>query len=340
VRLTTLKIDSALPGRIRETKDAAVALEAAGYDALWSTETKHDPFLQLLQAAEATRDVSVGSAIAVAFARSPMTLASAAFDLAEYSSGRFVLGIGSQIKAHIERRFSMPWSSPAARMREFVLAMQAIWSCWQEGTPLDFDGEFYSHTLMTPFFSPDPHEFGAPPVFLAGVGDKMTEVAGEVCSGLLLHAFTTQRYLEEVTIPALLRGRRSAGVDGLAGFTIAGMCMVCPGRDEEELAKAIRTTKKQIAFYASTPAYRGVLDLHGWGDLQPELTRLSKAGRWDEMGELIDDEVLDAVAVVGDPASVGRGLRERWGDLIERTTLYVTYDVADSVLEEIATSAR
>jgi probable F420-dependent oxidoreductase len=183
-----LKIDRALPPSIREIGNKARELEEAHYDALWATETKHEPFLQALQAANATNHVSIGTAIAVAFARSPMTLANTAYDLAEYSSGRFILGLGSQIKPHIQRRFSMPWSHPAARMREFVLAMRAIWECWREGTPLDFRGEFYTHTLMTPFFSPESHQYGPPPVFLAAVGNRMTEVAGEVCDGLLLHA--------------------------------------------------------------------------------------------------------------------------------------------------------
>jgi len=335
-----MKIDCALPGAIRDIGATAPSLEAEGYDGLWATETKHDPFLQALQAADATNKIPIGTAIAVAFARSPMTVANASYDLAEYARGRFILGLGSQIRSHIERRFSMPWSSPAARMREFVLALRAIWSCWDEGTSLNFQGEFYSHTLMTPFFSPARHEFGAPPVYLAGVGDHMTEVAGEVCNGLLLHAFTTRTYLEKVTVPALQRGRERAGLADLEGFTISGMSMVCPGRDEVELEVSVRSTKKQIAFYASTPSYRGVLDVHGWGDLQPELTRLSKAGRWDDMGDAIDDEILNAVAVVGEPAEVGAGLRQRWGDLIDRTTLYSTEVIPGPVLKEIADHAR
>jgi len=335
-----MKIDCALPGAIRDIGALAPSLEEEGYDGLWATETKHDPFLQALQAVDATNEIPVGTAIAVAFARSPMTVANASYDLAEYSRGRFILGIGSQIRSHIERRFSMPWSHPAARMREFVLALRAIWSCWQEGTSLSFQGDFYTHTLMTPFFSPAPHEFGAPPVYLAGVGDHVTEVAGEVCNGLLLHAFTTRAYLEKVTVPALKRGRERAGLSDLDGFSISGMSMVCPGRDETELQLSVRSTKKQIAFYASTPSYRGVLDAHGWGDLQPELTRLSKAGRWDDMGDAIDDEILNAVAVVGEPAEVGAGLRQRWGDLMDRTTLYSTQEIPGSVLKEIADHAR
>jgi probable F420-dependent oxidoreductase len=335
-----VKIDSTLVGALRETATNARELEATGYDALWATETNHEPFLRSLEAARSTEQITVGTAIAVAFARSPMTIANVGYDLAEYSDGRFILGLGSQVKAHIERRFSMPWSHPAARMREFVLALRSIWACWQEGTALDFQGEFYRHSLMTPFFSPDPHVYGAPPVFLAGVGDLMTEVAGEACDGLLLHAFTTERYLSDVTIPAVLRGRRRVGLEDLNGFTISGMPMICPGRDDRELEEAIRATKKQIAFYASTPAYRGVLDIHGWGDLQPRLTELSRQGRWDEMGDAIDDEMLHTIAIVGDPVSVGRGLKERWGDRLDRMTLYVTYDVSRATLDEIAAHAR
>ncbi len=219
------------------------------------------------------------------------SLANVAFDLALYTNGRFVLGLGSQVKPHIERRFSMPWSHPAPRMREMVLAMRAIWDSWQHGRPLDFRGDFYTHPLMTPFFSPEPHEYGPPPVYLAGVGERMTEVAGEVCDGFSFHPFTTPRYLQAVTIPAMERGRAKAGLS-LEGLVIAGPAFVAVGRNEAELATAVQGTKAQIAFYASTPAYRGVLDLHGWGDLQPELTRLTKEGRWSELGERIDDEMM------------------------------------------------
>ena len=203
-----MKVDATLPKEVERTKEAAAELEDAGYEALWVGETKHDPFLQLLQAADATERITVGTAIAIAFGRTPMTLANTAFDLARYSRGRFVLGLGSQVKPHIERRFSMPWSHPAPRMRELVLAMRAIWNTWQEGEPLDFRGDFYTHTLMTPFFSPPPHEWGPPPVYLAGVGERMTETAGEVCDGFFFHPFTTDRYLREVTLPALATGPR------------------------------------------------------------------------------------------------------------------------------------
>jgi probable F420-dependent oxidoreductase len=325
-----VKIDAGLPRELSRTKEAAVELEAQGYDGIWVGETQHDPFLRLLQAAEATRRVTIGTSIAIAFGRSPLTLAHLGFDLALYAKGRFVLGIGSQVKPHIERRFSMPWSHPAARMREFVLALRAIWTCWQDGERLDFRGDFYTHTLMTPFFSPERHEYGPPPVYLAGVGERMTEVAGEVCDGFFVHPFTTRRYLDEVTLPALARGRAAGGHDGFDGFVVNGMPFVAIGRDDAELANAVRATKQQIAFYASTPAYRGVLETHDRGELQPELTRLSREGKWAEMGELIDDELLHLVAVVGDPETVGAGVAERWGASYDRIVLYTTYTLDPS----------
>ncbi len=335
-----MKVDSTITKDIGRTKEVAARLEDVGYDGLWVGETQHEPFLQLLQVAEATDQVTVGSAIAIAFARTPMTLATTAYDLAAYARGRFVLGLGSQVKPHIERRFSMPWSHPAPRMRELVLALRAIWACWQEGEKLDFRGDFYTHTLMTPFFSPAPHEFGPPPVYLAGVGSRMTEVAGEVCDGFFFHPFTTDRYLREVTMPALERGRAKAGRLSLDDFVLAGPAFACVGRDENEMAAAIKGTKDQIAFYASTPAYRPVLELHGWAALQPELTRLSKEGRWSDMGDAIDDELLHAFAVVGDPVSVGKGLRDRWADIATRLTLYTTYPIDPAVSLEVVDAIR
>ncbi len=311
-------------GGLAAIGEAAKAQEEFGYDGLWSAETSHDPFFPLLVAAEHTERIELGTGIAVAFARSPMTLANTAWDLQGYSGGRCILGLGSQIKAHIEKRFSMPWSHPAARMRELVLAMRAIWANWQDGIPLKFEGEFYRHTLMTPFFNPGPIEAGPPKVFLAAVGEKMTEVAGEVCDGIILHGFTTERYVREVTLPALARGWEKAGKTR-ADFQLSGPLFVVTGADEEQMAKARAGTKQQIAFYGSTPAYRGVLELHGWGDLQPELNTLSKQGKWVEMGDLIDDEVLETFAVVGEPEAIASELTARYGDVVDRLSFYAPY---------------
>ena len=304
----------------RSAKDA----EAAGYDGAWTAETSHDPFLACLLAAEHTDRLEIGTGIAVAFARSPMTTAQTANDLQLFSEGRFLLGLGSQIKPHIEKRFSMPWSKPAARMREYVSAMRAIWASWHEGTKLDFRGDFYSHTLMTPFFNPGPNPHGTPKVFLAGVGELMTEVAGEVCDGFICHAFTTERYFREVTLPALERGRAKAGRT-LEGFEISGPSFVVSGVTEEEMAEVARGTREQIAFYGSTPAYQGVLDMHGWGDLHTELNALSKQGKWKEMGELIDDEVLHTFAVVGEPEQIAPQLLARYGDAVDRMSFYFPF---------------
>jgi probable F420-dependent oxidoreductase len=324
-------------GSVRET---AAANEAAGYAGLWTGETNHDPFLLVAQGATVTERITLGTSIAIAFARTPMTVASTAYDLADLTRGRFVLGLGSQVKPHIERRFSMPWSHPAPRMHEFVRALRAIWACWQDGTKLDFHGEFYTHTLMTPFFAPAAHEWGPPPVYLAGVGERMTEVAGEVCDGFFFHAFTTPSYLREVTVPALERGRAAAGHSSLDGFAIAGPAFTCVGETDEQLEVAIAGTKNQIAFYASTPAYRGVLEHHGWGDLQPELTRLTKEGRWGEMGALIDDDVLHAFAAVGGVPTVARELRERWGGIATRLSFYTTYEAAEPLRQALLDELR
>lgn len=316
-----MKVDGGIGPELADAAAAARAAEAAGYDGVWAQERNHDPFLGLLRAAEATEHIDLGTAIAVAFAHNPMTVAVTANDLQAFSGGRFVLGLGSQIKAHIEKRFSMPWSHPAPRMREFVLALRAIWDCWNNGTRLDFRGEFYAHTLMTPFFAPAPNPHGPPRVFLAGVGQHMTEVAGEVADGFICHPFTTERYLREVTLPALARGRATSGRD-LEGFEISLPAFVIAGATEASRAAAADAVRRQLAFYGSTPAYRPVLELHGWGELQGELNRLSKEGAWAEMGELIDDAMLAAFAVEGSMDEVGPQLRGRFGDAVTRISFY------------------
>jgi probable F420-dependent oxidoreductase len=320
-----MKIDGGLMGTDLEVlARTARELEAVGYDGVQSAETSHDPFLPLLVAAEHTERLELSTSIAVAFARNPMVLANVAYDLQAFSKGRFSLGLGSQIKAHIEKRFSMPWSHPAARMRELVQAIRAIWSSWSTGDKLDFRGEFYRHTLMTPMFSPGPNPYGDPKIVLAAVGERMTEVAGEVADGMILHGFTTERYVREVTLPALARGWAKGGRTR-ADFEISGPLFVVTGATEQDFERARAGTKQQIAFYGSTPAYRPVLELHGWGDLQDELNRLSKQGEWVQMGELVDDEVLDAFAVVAEPEDIPKVMLERYGDLVDRISFYAPY---------------
>jgi probable F420-dependent oxidoreductase len=313
-----MKVDGGLMiTDLASVPEHARKLEKAGYDGAISAEISSDPFLPLTLAAEHTERIDLMTSIAVAFSRSPMTLANIGHDLNAFSKGRFILGLGSQIRPHIVKRFSMPWSHPAARMREFIQAMRTIWDCWYDGKQLDFRGEFYSHTLMTPMFTPQNTDHGPPRVFLAAVGPRMTEVAGEVADGLIAHAFTTEKYMREVTIPAIERGLATAG-RSRDSFAISCPMFVVTGHDEESFQNNRAGVCKQIAFYGSTPAYRGVLETHGWGDLQTELNRLSKAGQWDEMGTLIEEDMLDAFAVVAEPGDIASKIGARYGDLVDR----------------------
>ena len=311
-----MKVLGGLMGDLSAVPARAKQLESRGYDAAVTAETASDPFFPLVLAAEHTERIELMTSIAVAFARTPMTLAAIGHDVNAYSKGRFVLGLGSQIKPHITKRFSMPWSQPAARMREFILAMRAVWDCWYKGEKLNFRGDFYQHTLMTPMFTPRNTEHGPPRVALAAVGPLMTEAAGEVADGLIAHAFTTQRYLREVTLPALERGFEKSG-RARADFEITCPVFVVTGDSEESLASSRQAIKQQIAFYGSTPAYRPVLEMHGWGELQTELTRMSKAGKWVEMGTLITDEMLEEFAVIAERAKVADALVARYGDVVD-----------------------
>ena len=319
-----MKVDGAVSQDLDKAADTAREAEATGYDGLWTAETAHDPFFPLLLAAQATERVELGTGIAVAFARSPMTLANVGYDLQKASKGRFILGLGSQIKPHITKRFSMPWSHPAARMKELISAVKAIWSAWDTREKLDFRGDFYTHTLMTPFFDPGPNPAGQARIFLAAVGELMTEVVGEVCDGMLVHAFTTEKYLRDVTLPALERGLQRSG-RSMGDIELSGPAFVVTGTNEEEMAASATGVRRQIAFYGSTPAYRGVLEQHGWGDLQTELNGLSKQGKWEEMGTLIDDDVLDAFAIVAEPEAIAGKLHDRYGDVVDRMSFYVPY---------------
>jgi probable F420-dependent oxidoreductase len=301
---------------------AAVQAERDGYDGWWAFETQIDPFLGCAVAAERTDRVDLGTSIVVAFARNPMTVALQANDVQSLSGGRFTLGLGSQIKPHITRRYSMPWSHPAPRMREFILAIRAIWECWATDGKLDFRGDFYKHTLMAPFFNPGPNPHGNPKIMLAAVGPLMTRTAGEVADGVLCHAFSTERYMREATLPALAKGFAKAGRTG-HGFEITAPAFVVARDTEEEIAEGVSFIKNQIAFYGSTPAYRPVLEAHGWGELQEELRAMTKRGEWDAMSELIDDDVLNAFAVVGTPEEAIAEVKRRYGDIATRIQLAV-----------------
>jgi probable F420-dependent oxidoreductase len=312
-----MKIDAYMVDDIAGAARQAREAEATGYAGIFTPEARHDGFLPLAAAAGQTETIELGTSVAIAFARTPMTLAHLGHDMQVLSRGRFILGLGSQIRPHIERRYSMPWSHPAARMREMVEAMRAIWRCWNEGEPLDFRGDFYTHTLMTPLFVPPPSPYGPPRVWVAGVGPRMVEVAGAVGDGLICHPLVSHRYLREALVPHLHEGARAAGRDP-GDLEVAAMTMVATGANEDEMAAAVSATRVQIAFYASTPAYRPVLELHGWGDLQPEMRRMSKEGRWQDMGAAIDDDMLRTLAIVAEPEGVGPALEERFGGVAER----------------------
>jgi probable F420-dependent oxidoreductase len=285
-------------------------------------------------AARSTSRVKLGTGVTIALARSPMTLAVTANDLQLISEGRLLLGLGSQVKAHVTRRFSMPWIQPVGQMHEFVLAMRAIWRSWHEGEKLDFEGDYYSHTLMTPFFNPGPNPYGPPPVLLAGVGSKMTALAGEVADGFMCHGFATERYLREVVVPSLEAGRAKSGRD-LDGFEISGLPFVVTGATEEQMAASAAGVREQIAFYAATPAYRPVLELHGWGDLQTELNAMTKHGRWKEMGGLIDDGMLNTFAVVAEPHQVAEEVLRRYRGIFTRMHLYLKAELDAELLSFI-----
>ena len=296
-------------------------MEQDGYSGLLSAETSHDPFLPLALAAAHTERIELMTAIAVGFARNPMVLAHTAWDLQALSGGRFLLGLGSQIQAHITKRFSMPWSRPAARMEEMIGAIRAIWESWQTGERLNFRGDFYRHTLMTPMFSPGPIEVAPPPILISAVGPLMTRVAGRAADGLVCHAFQTAEYLHDVTMPNVHAGLADAGRER-SDFQISMPVFVVSGFREEEIAAQAARTRQQIAFYGSTPAYRGVLEHHGWGDAQTELNRLSKRGQWVEMGNVIDEEMLEAFAIVAEPHEVPGRIAERFGRTLDRLQFY------------------
>ncbi|HEY4408640.1 MAG TPA: TIGR03617 family F420-dependent LLM class oxidoreductase [Acidimicrobiia bacterium] len=303
---------------------AAREAEALGYSALLVAETGHDPFMPLALAAEHTEGIGLGTCVAVGLSRSPVHLAQAAHDLARFSQGRFILGIGSQVRGHIEKRFSAAFEHPTERMKDLVGAIRAIWRAWDEGEPLHYEGPFYRHTLMTPFFSPPPNPYGPPPIYLAASGPEMTAVGGEVADGLMLHALMSPASAAEITLPALERGLAAAGRQR-SDVELYAPVFVVTGDTDEELATAEAAVRLQIAFYASTPAYRKTLAFHGRPELPAALNDLTKQGRWRDMGGLIDDEVLDLFSVTGKPEEIGPAVLARFGGILDRVALYAPY---------------
>ena len=320
-----MKLDTVLMvSNLRYASAAAQAAEACGFDALWSAETTHDPFYPLLLAAEHTERVQLGTAIAVAFPRSPMIMANIGWDLAQYTNGRFVMGLGTQIRAHNEKRFSVPYDKPGPKLRDMILAMRAIWDCWQNGTKLRYEGEYFRHTLMTPFFNPGPIDHPDVPIYVAGVNPYICRLVGELCDGFHAHPFHSIKYLNEVIFPNMDEGAAKAGRTR-KDIDIVGPVFTIIGDTDEDLEAAKLPVKQQIAFYASTPAYRGVLDIHGWGDLGPRLTEETKKGNWGGIADLITDEMLEVYAVTGNSDNIAEKIVERYNGVYDRVMFYMPY---------------
>ena len=305
---------------LRDARTTYRTLEEIGYDAAFSFEAKHDPFLPLAVAAEHTSRIQLGTAIAIAFARNPMNLANIGYDLQVISGGRFILGLGSQVRPHIEKRFSSAWSKPVERMREIVLAIRAIWDAWEGKSTLAFRGEFYRHTIMIPAFNPGPNPYGPPRVFLGGFQPRMVAAAGEVADGFIAHPFSSRKSLLDNTLPALQRGLDRGG-RSRADIEIMCATLVVTADTEEAFERSKTAARKQLAFYGSTPAYAATLECHGYGALHAELNALSKQGRWDEMAGLIGDDLLEAIAVVGSRDRVARALTERLAGIADSVSL-------------------
>lgn len=316
-----LSVDVGLWGDVTEAGERAAELEAIGYDGIYVPETGHDAFLPIVSAAATTQRVKLRTGVAVALPRSPTHLAMLANDLQLMSKGRFQLGLGTQVKAHIERRFGSEWSNPIGRMRDLVGAVRAVFSAWNEGTRLDFHSEHYDLTLMTPFFSPEPNPYGPPPIHLAALGPKMTELAGEVADGILPHGLTSGDFFRSVTIPALERGLAKSGRQRSA-IEVNYPNLIATGDDEAQLAESLAKLRQHLSFYASTPTYKAVLDFHGWGELQRDLHKLSTQDRWAEMGPLITDEVLEAFTVFGTPDEVAAKIADRARGIADRVSFF------------------
>ncbi len=320
-----MKFDvTVFPQNLNTAASIAQQVEAYGFAALWTTETSHNPFLPLTHAASATQRIELGTAIAVAFPRSPMITAQIAWDLAAQSSGRFILGLGTQVKPHIEKRFSTTWTAPAPRLREYIESLRAIWDNFQNGTPLKYRGEHYRFTLMSPFFTPGPIDQPNVPIYIAGVNEHLCRLAGELCQGFHVHSFHTARYLQESVIPNIERGAQKAGRQR-QDCALSCAVFVVTGKNAQEIQENAGFVRSQIAFYASTPSYRPVMELHGWGDLADRLNGLSREQRWFEMGELISDEVLNTFAVVAPVDGLAQAVKARYEGLLDRVGYYFPF---------------
>ena len=324
-----MKLDTGfMPASLHEAPAAAKAAEDMGFDALWSAETSHDPFLPLVLAAEHTKRIKLGTSIAVAFPRSPMVLAQIGWDLQAQSGGRFILGLGTQVRGHNERRFGIKWEHPGPKLREMIQMIHAIWDCWQNGTRPNFVGKFYNFTLMTPFFNPGPIDYPRPGIYIAGVNEYMCRLAGELCDGFHAHPFHSIKYLDDVVVPNIRHGLEKAGRQR-SDFSMSSTAFVITGENQKEIEAAKAPVRQQISFYASTPAYVGVLEAHGWGEAGRRLTEKSKRGDWAGMASEITDEMLDVYAVTATYDEVANAIQKRYARYLDRVAFYFPFSTGD-----------
>jgi probable F420-dependent oxidoreductase len=322
-----MKLDAALAidaAHLRDVAHIVRAAEAIGFAGLWTPETQHNGFYPLVIAAEHSQRVELGTSVAIAFPRSPMVMAQNAWDLQALSGGRFILGLGTQVRAHIERRYGMTWDTPVARLRDYIGALRAIWQSWQTGEKLNYHGQFYQHTLMTPFFSPSPIAKPDIPIYIAGVNAGLARLAGEVCQGFHVHPFHSVKYINEIVRPQIAAGAARAGRT-LEDVTLVSSVFAITGPNDTAIAMARKLVREQIAFYASTPTYRVVLECHGWQAVGEQLSRLASMKRWSQMGELITDEMLEVFAVAAPLDQIGTALRARYEGVIDRMFSYISY---------------
>ena len=333
-----MKVDAPIAADLTTVAGNAKHLEQLGYDGLRLAETNHDPFLPLTIAAEHTQHIELVTSVAVAFSRNPMSMAVLAHDLNAFAAGRLLLGLGSQVRPHIERRFSMPWHKAAAQMREFIEAMQAIFDCWYEGKRLEYMGQYYHHNLMPATFTPDNLDAPRPRIILSATGPLMTKVAAEVADGMIMHPFSSEKYMREVTLPAIEAGLANSGRQ-LSQFALDYAPMIATGLSEETITRAMGVLRDRIAFYGCTVAYKPVLDIHGWGDLQDELIQLNRQHRRADMAALISDEMLTTIGIVGPPEEVIETMKQRFSGLISRTG-FTAPDIDDEQLRELLQQLR
>lgn len=334
-----MKIDGPFYAQMSGAAEEAKRLAGIGYDGVYSLEGSWDPFFPLALASEHAPELDIATGIAVAFPRNPSHIAYQAWDLQTFSKGKFSLGIGSQIKAHIEKRFGVEFSPPAARMREYILAVKAFFDCWQNGSKLNFEGKYYRHTLMTPMFNPGPNEYGVPPIMLGALGPKMTEVAGEVADGLIVHPFNSMPFLEEKALPAVKLGLEKSG-RSMDDFCLQVNAIIITGETEEQYQAAEKSVKDLLGFYASTPAYAPPMAAVGLGDLQPKMNALSKQGKWDELANHVDDHFVDAFCTRGKPEEIAGKLKQKYGAYADRLAIYAPYAAPDSMWKRIISDLK